>query len=217
MSKWHEEKKLVLETSRKMVDKGLVIGSSGNVSLRLPPEDGRELLAITPSSRHYDLLTVDDIQVVDFEAEAVEGELAPSVETMLHIGVYRARKNINAVIHTHSVFASAVSVTGLEIPCIMDDQVIYLGGEIKIAKYALSGSEELDNNVIAAMENKNAVLLANHGAVGIGRTMREAFNACELVEKTARIYLLALASGKVNLIPDEGIEAGKAFFAMNQT
>ena len=122
MSKWHEEKKLVLETSRKMVDKGLVIGLSGNVSLRLPPEDGRELLAITPSSRHYDLLTVDDIQVVDFEAEAVEGELAPSVETMLHIGVYRARKNINAVIHTHSVFASAVSVTGLEIPCIMDDR-----------------------------------------------------------------------------------------------
>ena len=67
------------------------------------------------------------------------------------------------------------------------------------------------------MHYGRSVLLANHGAVGIGRTMREAFNACELVEKTARIYLLALASGKVNLVPDEGIEAGKAFFAMTQT
>lgn len=214
MSKWQEQKKLVLETSLKMVEKGLVTGSSGNISLRLPPEGGRELLAITPTSRHYDLLTVDDIQVVDFEAKSVEGKLAPSVETMLHIGIYRVRKDVNAIIHTHSVFASAVSVTGMEIPCIMDDQVIYIGGEIRVARYAVSGSSEMEKNVIAALARKNAVLLANHGAIGVGRTMREAFDICELVEKTARIYLLALAAGKVNLVPEEGIEWGRAFFNM---
>lgn len=214
MSKWSNEKREVLEASRKMVDKGLVVGTSGNVSLRLPSMDGREILAITPNRRYYDLMTVDDIQVVDFEVEPVEGDLAPSAETMLHIGIYQARKNVNAVIHTHSVFASAVAVAGMEIPVILDDQVTFLGGEIKLAEYALPGSEELVENVVAALGERNAVLLPNHGAVGVGRTMREAFTACELLEKTAKVYVSASVLGKVNPLPDEVIELGKAFFTM---
>lgn len=217
MTKWQDGKRQVLEASQKMLDKGLVVGTSGNVSLRLPPEDGRELLAITPNRRYYDLLTIDDIQVIDFEGEPVEGELVPSVETMLHIGIYQTRRNINAVIHTHSVFASAISVTGLEIPAILDDQVTFLGGEIKLAKYALPGSQELVENVLAALGERNAVLLPNHGAIGIGRTMREAFTACELVEKTAKIYLLALMLEKVNPLPPEAVEVERAFFAMLQS
>ncbi|MBM4433226.1 MAG: class II aldolase/adducin family protein [Chloroflexi bacterium] len=142
MSKWWEEKKLVLDTARKMAEKGLVVGTSGNVSLRLAPEEGRELLAITPTSRYYDLLTPDDIQVIDFEAEPVEGNLPPSVETMMHIGIYQARKNIKAVIHTHSVYASAIAVAGFDIPPTLDDQVTFIGGEIKLAKHALAGSQE---------------------------------------------------------------------------
>ena len=217
VSKRHEEKRLVLETSRKLVEKGLVVGTSGNVSLRLPPEGGRELLAITPTSRYYDLLAVDDIQVVDFEAEPVEGNLPPSVETMMHIGIYQARKNIKAVIHTHSVFASAIAVAGLDIPAILDDQVTFIGGEIKLAKHALAGSQEQVENVITALQNRNAVLLPNHGAVGIGRTMREAFTVCELLEKTAKIYYLALSLGKVNPLPPEVVEVEKAFFNMLQS
>ncbi len=217
MSQWQEEKQMVLEASQKMAEKGLVVGKSGNVSLRLPAEDGRELLAITPTSKYYDLLSVDDIQVLDFEAEPVEGNLIPSVETMLHIGIYRARKNINAVIHTHSVFASSIAVAGMEIPAILDDQVTFIGGEIKLAKYALPGSQELVDNILAALEERNAVLLPNHGAVGIGRTMRDAFNVCELLEKTAKIYFYALASGKVNPLSAEAVEIEKAFFAMSQS
>lgn len=217
MSRWQEEKRLVLETSRKMVEKGLVVGKSGNISLRLPPEAGRDLLAITPSSRYYDLLAVNDIQVIDFETEPVEGDLPPSSETLLHIGIYRARKNINAVIHTHSVFASAIAVAGREIPVILDDQVTFIGGEIRLAEYALPGSEELVDHVITAFGERNAVLLPNHGAIGIGRNMRDAFTVCELLEKTAKIYFCALALGKVNLLPAEAIEVGKAFFKMFQS
>ena len=121
MSKWQEEKKIVLEAAQKMLEKGLVVGTAGNVSLRLPSEGGRELLAITPSSRYYDVLSVDDIQIIDFEAKPVEGNLPPSAETMLHTGIYQARKNINAIIHTHSVFASAIAVAGLDIPAILDE------------------------------------------------------------------------------------------------
>jgi len=217
MSKWQEEKRIVLEAGQMMLEKGLVVGTSGNVSLRLTPEGDRELLAITPSRRYYDTLTTDDIQVIDFEADPVEGDLAPSVDTMLHIGIYRARRNVNAVIHTHSVFASAVAVAGLDIPAILDEQITFIGGEVKLAKYALSGSQESVENVLAVLEERNAVLLSNHGAVGIGRTMRDAFTMCELVENTAKIYLSALALGKVNPLPAEAVEVEKAFFAMLQS
>jgi L-ribulose-5-phosphate 4-epimerase len=212
LSKWQREKNLVLETAQKMLEKGLVTGTAGNVSLRLPPEEGRPLLAITPSSRYYDSLGIDDIQIIDFEAQTIEGNLPPSIETALHIGIYQARKNVNAVIHTHSVFASAIAVAGLDIPAILDDQVAFLGGEIRLAKHALAGSQKQVMNTVAALEDRSAVLLPNHGAVGTGRTMRQAFIACELIEKTARIYLLAMSTGKVNLMPAEVLEVEKSLY-----
>ena len=212
MGNWQAEQKLVLEAARKMAEKGLVTGKTGNVSLRLPPEKGRELLAITPTQRPYDLLKVEDIPVVDFKANVVEGKFPPSVETKLHIGIYKARKNINAVLHTHSVYATTIAVAGLEIPPIVEDQVDFIGGEIKLAKYAISGSDELVTSVIAALGDRNAALLPNHGAIGIGRTMQEAMTVCEFLEKTARIYLGALALGKVNTLPDEAVKIYKAFF-----
>jgi L-fuculose-phosphate aldolase len=216
VKKWLEEKRLVLEAAQKMLKKGLVVGTSGNASLRLPPEGGRELLAITPTSRYYDQLSIDDIQVIDYEAEPVEGDLPPSVETMLHIGIYQARRNINSVIHTHSVFASVISVAGLDIPPILEDQVIFIGGEIKLSNYAPSGSDEMVTSVIAALEDRNAVLLPNHGAIGIGHNIQEALVVCELLEKTAKAYYLALSLGKVKLLPAEALQANKAFFTMLQ-
>jgi len=212
MSQWREAKQTVLEAARDMSEKGLVVGTSGNISLRLPSAGKKQLLAITPTSRHYDTLDIDDIPIIDFDGQPVEGDLPPSVETPLHIGIYRARKNVNAVIHTHSVFASAVSVAGLDIPPIMEDQVIFLGGEIKLAGHALSGTRELVTNVISALGDRSAVLLPNHGAVGTGRTMRDAFTVCELIENTARIYLLALSAGRVNLVPAHALEADKALY-----
>jgi L-fuculose-phosphate aldolase len=199
---WLKEKKEVLAAARQILKKGLVTGTSGNVSLRLAPEGKRSLLAITPSSRNYLSLTPDDIQILDFDAGKVEGDLPPSVETPLHIGIYRVRKDINAIIHTHSVFASALSVARLSIPAIIEEQVAYLGGEIKLARYAPSGSPDLVKNVIAALGKRYAVLLANHGAVGVGANLPAAFHACELMENTALIYLLALSTGSVNELPN---------------
>ena len=216
MGQWREEKKIVLEAAQEMLGKGLVVGTAGNVSLRLPIEGERQLLAITPSAQRYNLLGVDDIQVVDFNGQTIEGSLRSSMETMLHIGIYIARKNVNAVIHTHSVFASAVSVAGRDIPPILDDQVAFLGVGMELARHALSGSREQVINVVAALGDRNAVLLGNHGAIGTGRTMRDAFTACELIEKTARIYLLALSAGTVNHLPVEAIEAEKALYDILQ-
>ncbi|MBA7603295.1 5-deoxy-D-ribulose 1-phosphate aldolase [subsurface metagenome] len=212
MSKWNSEKKAVLEAAQQMANMGLVVGTSGNVSMRLGEHSGRELLAITPNARYYDTLDVDDIVVADFEGENVEGELAISIERMLHIGIYKARKKVNAIIHTHPVFGSAISVAILEIPAFLDDQVTYIGGEIKVAEYALPGTQALVDNVISALGPRNAVLLANHGAVSVGRDMREAFTICELAEKTAKIYICALSLGRINPLPAEAAKVEKAFF-----
>ena len=212
MSKWNSEKKAVLETAQQMAQMGLVVGTSGNVSIRLGEHSGRELLAITPNARYYDTLDVDDIVVADFEGENVEGELAISIEKMLHIGIYKARRKVNAIIHTHPVFGSAISVSTLEIPAFLDDQVTYIGGEIKVAEYALPGTQDLVDNVISALGPRNAVLLANHGAVSVGRDMKEAFTICELAEKTAKIYVCALSLGRINPLPAQAEKVEKAFF-----
>jgi L-ribulose-5-phosphate 4-epimerase len=217
MGQWREAKKTVLEAAREMVQKGLVTGTAGNISLRLAPEGKHHLLAITPSSRHYDAIGIDDIQVMDFNGEKVEGDLLPSIETPMHTAIYKARKDVNAVIHTHSTYASAAAVAGLDIPAIIEEQVICLGGGIKLAEYALCGSVELAKNAVAALEDRSGVLLASHGAIGTGRSMRDAFTACELVEKTAKIYILALLAGKVNTLPDKSIESGKKLYYHSRT
>ncbi len=212
MSKWNSEKKAVLEAAQQMANMGLVVGTSGNVSMRLGEHSGRELLAITPNARYYDTLDVDDIVVADFEGKNVEGELPISIERMLHIGIYKARRKVNAIIHTHPVFGSAISVSTREIPAFLDDQVTYIGGEIKVAQYALPGTQDLVDNVISALGPRNAVLLANHGSVSVGRDMREAFTICELAEKTAKIYVCALSLGGINPLPAEAAKVEKAFF-----
>jgi L-ribulose-5-phosphate 4-epimerase len=212
VTRWSEERALVLSTGLKLVEKGLVVGTAGNVSQRLSQNEPSELMVITPTSRYYDLLTVDDIPVVDFDGNVVDGRLAPSSEVRLHIAIYKARKDVSAIIHTHSTYASAISVSGLEIPAILEVEVAFLGGAIRTAKYAQSGTSEIADNAVEALGNRNAVLLANHGAIGVGATMRQALDACELVEKTAQVYLLALATGRVNSLPPGAMAAiGDAF------
>lgn len=212
MSVWDAEKKAVLEAAKRMAKQGLVVGTSGNISMRLQDPGGRDLAAITPNNLRYDTMCVDDIGIVDFEGERVEGELSTSIETMLHLGIYKARKKVNAVVHTHPIFSSVLSVSGFEIPPILDDQVTYLGGEIKIADYSLPGSQELVTNTLAALGPRNAAILANHGSVTVGRDLAEAFTNCEMLEKTARIFIAALNMGKINPLPAPAFEMEQAYF-----
>lgn len=214
MTRWLEERQQVLEASLLMEKKGLVVGTSGNVSRRLSAAEGRDLMAITPSRRYYDTLSAEDIVVVDFEAEPVEGDLVPSAETLLHAAIYRARTDVGAVFHTHSVYASALAVAGRELPAILDDQVVFLGGGISVAPYGLPASEELSTNVVSALGGHNAVILANHGAVAVGRDLRRALTAAELLEKASQVYVMAASLGQVNLLPPDIVEVGQAFFRM---
>ena len=210
---WDSEKKAVIGAAQEMERKGLVVGTAGNVSLRLKDPSGRELLAITPSGRYYDSLNVDDIVVVDFAGQRVEGELRASIETVMHIEVYKARKKVNAIVHAHPAFCSVIAVAGMEVPPLIDEQVILIGGEIRVAQYGFPGTPELARNAVLALGPRNAVILANHGALSVGRDMREALTICELAEEMAKIYVSALSLGKVNPLPAEVVELEKAFFA----
>ncbi len=210
---WEYEKKQVIEAAQEMERKGLVLGTAGNISLRLKDPDGRELLAITPSGRAYNSLKVDDIVVVDFTNKRIEGELKASIETPMHIEVLKARKKINAVVHAHAAFCSTIAVARRDIPPLIDEQVILIGGEIKVAEYAFPGTPELAKSAVAGLGPRNAVILANHGVLTVGRDMREALTFCELAEELAKIYVSALSMGKVNTLPAEAVELEKAFFA----
>ncbi len=210
---WESEKRQVIEAAQEMERKGLAVGTAGNISLRLKDPSGRDLLAITPSGRDYDTLKVDDIVVVDFAGQKVEGQLKASIETPMHIEVHKARKKVNAVVHAHPAFCSAVAVARLDIPPMIDEQVILIGGEIKVAEYAFPGTPDLAKNVVSALGPRNAVILANHGVLAVGRDMREALTICELAQELAKIYVSALSLGKVNQLPAEAVELEKAFFA----
>jgi L-fuculose-phosphate aldolase len=165
---------------------------------------------------YHDSLNVDDIQIIDFQGQTVQGNLTPSMESGLHIAIYKARKNVNAVMHTHSVYASAVSVAGLFIPPILEDQVAFLGGAIKLAGHAPSGSKKLIAYTLSALENRSAVLLPNHGAVSTGKTLKDAFTASELLEKTAKIFLLARLTGEVKQLPPESLRVMSEYYDKSQ-
>jgi len=213
ISMWEFEKREVIRAACSMSEKGLVSGAAGNVSMRLRDPCGHELLVITPSGKAYESLEVDDIVVIDFNGVRVEGELKASIEFPMHISIYQARKKISAIVHSHPVYCSVVAVMGNEIPSLIDEQVTYIGGEIKVAPYALPGSPELGANAVSALGPRNAVILANHGAIAVGRDLKEALTHSELMERTAQIYLYALNLGKVNPLPAEVVELEKAVFS----
>jgi L-fuculose-phosphate aldolase len=214
---WEKEREIVLKAALKLVERGLIVGTAGNVSLRLIQDNGTELITITPTSRYYDTLTIDDIPVIGPDGKKAEGKLEPSSEIPMHTAIYRARKDVGAIIHTHSTYASAVAVYGLEIPPILEEEVLLLGGTIRVSRYARTGTIELANNAVAALEGRRATILANHGAVGVGRTMRDALDAAELVEKAAKVYLTALVAGRVTELSPEAVASAQAYFARNQS
>lgn len=210
----------IIKIGQKILAQGLVLGTWGNISARIE----EELIAITPSGMDYGALQPEDIVVLDLEGNRVSIEYTPSAEANpsaepktssqrkpssehpLHRAIYKARPDVKAIVHTHSIYGSACSVAGLAIPPITEDMVMLLGGGIEVAKYALPGTEELAENVVQALGTKNGVLLANHGIVGVGRSLEEALTACHMVEKSAQIFVMAKSLGNTNIINQENVD-----------
>jgi L-ribulose-5-phosphate 4-epimerase len=193
MGAFDDGKRQVLLAAQQMVRLGLLVGTGGNVSVRLGDEDR---VAITPSQRDYDDLSVDDICVVDFDGTQVEGTSAPSVETGMHVAVYRARPDVNAILHTHQPHGSVFALLNEPIPALTDEQVANLGDSVAVVPYGLSGSQDLLENIAAAVGSKcNAYALQNHGVLLLALDLPRAVRNALLLEKTAHAYQMALATG----------------------
>ena len=216
MKRWPSERQLLWEVTEEMVKQGLVAGSSGNASLRLPdngPENSDAgLVLITPMHRPYRQLSPGDLAVINLEGEPVEEELPPSSEAALHLRLYKTRKDIGAILHTHSIFASVAAVAVLEIPPIVDEMVLKIGGSVRVADYGFPSSEELAERTCLALGDRNAVLLRNHGLVGVGANVWEALDVCQLVERVAHIFAYASLLGKASTLPPEIINMERELF-----
>ncbi len=194
MSHYEQYKLQVLAQCQDLTRKGYLVGTGGNLSVRI---EGEDALAITPSSMDYLTLTTEDICVYTFDKEVIAGEHAPSVEMAMHIAVYQNRPDVNAVVHTHQPYASTYALINESIPALFDEQVANLGNRVDIVPYGMSGTVELLENITAQLENKcNAYILQNHGILCLGVTLEKAALNVLLLEKCARVYYYALTSGK---------------------
>ena len=205
MGVYDQYKKEVLETGLWLSERGYfgsLRSTGGNVSVRIADND---LMAVTPSSVKYQEITPADICVVDFSGVVVEGSRAPSVEAGLHAVVYRARPDVNAVVHTHQIYGSVFAVLNEPIPSLFDEVSFTLGESVEVVPYALSGSPELAANVAGKLRNNaNAYIIQNHGILALGKNMDKALLTAELLEKVAHIYCLALSTGKpITTLPDQ--------------
>ena len=214
--RWHQQRQAVAAAARRMAAEGLTIGASGNVSARLTAPDGSPLMAITPSQIPYDRLRPADILATDMDIEPIEGEGIPSSEALLHAAIYRRRPDAGAVVHTHSTYATIAAVAGADIPPIIDEMVIAIGGAIRVSGYAPPASEALAANVCEALGDRSAALIRNHGAVGVGETPQDALAVCALVERVAQVFVFASLLGNVNALPDAVVDAEIALFKMRR-
>jgi L-fuculose-phosphate aldolase len=191
----------VLAAAKEMLRRGLVEGTAGNISAR--QDDGT--VVITPSSVDYADMQLDDLVVVDVDGETVvcKDGRSPSSERMLHLACYRAYDDIGAVIHSHPVHATMFAVAHKGIPACIDEFAIYVGGDVRCADYAPSGSADVGEQAVKALEGRGAALLANHGMVAIAPDPGAALHITALVERSAQITWGASALGRLHTLPDE--------------
>ena len=195
--------------ARKMWEAGLVVASAGNVSRRA----GDGLIAITPTSLPYDVMTPEDVVVVDVQTgECLNSSRKPSYELPMHLGVYRGVSRVNAIVHTHSPFVTALSILHRPLPPVIDEMVMYFGGEIAVTEYAFTGTEAVGRNVVKALGDRAGVILANHGNVCVGGDLEQALHVAVVMESTARAYVQALQIGDPVTLPDHAIKAGRELF-----
>ncbi|HVT21464.1 MAG TPA: class II aldolase/adducin family protein [Mycobacteriales bacterium] len=193
------ERAQLASACHRVAAKGLVTGTAGNLSIRADDH-----VVITPTGGVLEELTPEMMTVIDFDGEIVEGDLAPTSETELHLLVYKS-SFAKAVAHAHGLASTAVACTHDELPVIHYSQLM-LGGSVRTAPYATFGSPELAKNVVAALEGKTAALMANHGSVAHGHTIAAACDTLEMLEWSCELYARALNLGTPKLLTDEDLQ-----------
>jgi L-fuculose-phosphate aldolase len=194
-----DERASIVEYCLKMQADDLTVGTSGNLSVR-----SGDLVAITPSGVNYDELTPETVCVIDLDGTVVEGDLEPSSEVPMHTSVYRAT-DAGAVVHSHPMYGTALSVTMDEVPPV-HYMITLLGGPVRVAPYAKFGSPELAQGSVDAMVDRSGVLLRNHGATTYGPTLGKAYTRSLYLEWVCKLYHVAKQLGEPALLTQEQLD-----------
>ena len=194
-----EERKSIVQFGRALLTAGLTTGTGGNLSIYNRAEG---LVAIKPSGVAYFEMTPSDVVVIDLGGHVLDGKLKPSSEALFHLSLYKFRPDINAVVHTHQIYATTIACLNWELPAV--HYLIGLSGnKVPLAAYATFGSPELSENILQAIGNYNACLLANHGLVAVGANLAAAFAAAEEIELVSRLYYQAKCIGNPVILSDD--------------
>jgi L-fuculose-phosphate aldolase len=193
----------VVKGAKACFDKELVQRGEGNISTRVP-EMNRFL--ITPTYNDYERMTANDVVLMDFDGNQLTHQSSASSEYRLHISIYKYRPKVNAVIHTHSPYATMLAVTRKDLPILLEEMIIFAGGIVKCTRFEMANTIKIGDSALEALGINNAALLANHGVLICGRTMEHAIKTAELVEKMAKIYIGAHQLGPVFTVSDESYQ-----------
>ncbi len=206
------EREMLVECCRRLARSHLGSGTSGNVSVF--DRDSR-LVAISPSAMDYEQMTAADVVIVDLEGQPQErdGRRASS-ELEMHLGCYRQRDDVNAVVHTHSPQATTLAVLGRELPAVHYMIALSGRGTVPCAPYHLFGTAELADAAVSALDGGYGVLLQSHGVLACGTDLNHAWSLAEQIEFCAGLYLQALAVGKPTILSTEQIEAVSRQFSL---
>ena len=195
-----ELREKVIEIALKAQKERLISLTMGNFSAR-DKETG--YICITPSGMEYDKLAAEDIVLLDAEGNILDGDRKPSIEHPLHCAVYRRRKDVFGVSHTHSVFATAWAACNENIPVVVAELAALVGGPVECAPYKPMGSFELAETAAAHLKDRHAILLANHGVLAVGHDIETAFANSVVVEEGAKIAYYARQIGVMRVIPED--------------
>ncbi len=196
------ERDAVVRFGLKMVASGLTTGTGGNLSI-IDRNSGT--VAVSPSGIEYAALTPRDVVLTDLQGNVIDGGAKPSSELGFHLCLYHRRKDVQAVVHTHSPYAVTMACLGWEIPAV-HYLVAFAGKKVPLAPYATFGSPKLAETVAEYIGDYNALLLANHGLVAVGTSMNTAFAAAEEIEFAARIYYQTKSIGNPVILSDEEMD-----------
>mgnify|MGYP001306826203 FL=1 len=196
------ERELLVEYGKKLIDKNLTKGTSGNLSIF---NRDKKLFAITPSGIDYYNTKIEDIVIMDIDGNVVEGSKKPSSEHNLHRIFYANREDIGAIVHAHTIYSTVLSCMNMSLPAV-HYMIASAGKDVRCAKYATFGTEELAKNAYDEMKDRKAVLLANHGVLTGGKDIFEAFSILEDVEYVSELYIKAKNIGEPVVIDEIEME-----------
>ena len=198
-----ELREAIVGFALKMITTGLVRGTSGNLSAREP---GANMCLVTPSGVDYETMRPEDVVLVDLSGRPVVGGPKPSVDTPIHVAIYRARPDVGACIHTHSPYAAAFSTLGRQIPPLLTEPAGYVGGAVRVLEYVPPARPDTGDLVAAGLGGDRAVLLPNHGVIAVGENLKKCFGAAMAVEESAHVAYIALQLGTPTLVPEPEVQ-----------